>query len=883
MIGAATLAIATPAWAQDTASAQPEAAQPAADEGREIVVTGTRRLDRSITDSASPVDVVSSQDLQAAPTANMLDTLKNIVPSFFVGQNTISDASTFVRPPSLRGLPPDEVLVMLNGKRFNRSALVQTFAGGESGLAFGSHGSDISSIPSIGIKNLQILREGATAQYGSDAIAGVLNYALRDDEGYELIGRYGQFYEGDGESKQIAGNVGLRLGEAGFINLSGEWYDDNQTSRGETRAVAVVFAEENPDLADQLPHFPLPVQIWGNSPTNGYKFMLNSGFDASEKAQIYFFGNLAHNEADQSFNFRSSLLGTRPFEVFDGTNFSIVNLGGRSFFQHPYYLTECPTGNVTCPAGGYVQDTNTFFLSSIYPAGFTPRFVGVTDQIFGAVGVKGTFGSGFRYDLSTSLARNKLDLSMYNSISPSFGAESQTEFEFGKLIQKEWNVNLDLAYEMEAGLASPITFSAGAETRKETYKTTAGDPQSYGAGPYASPHPLYVEGPPGVFTLVGSSTDCSAIGAVCTAAEAPSASGFGGTSPTYAGTSSESSWGIYGGAEADVTEQLTLGAAVRYEHYESFGGKVVFKLNGKYDFSDAFAIRGTVGTGFHAPSPGQNNVQNLTTNFIGGVSLQQGTFPVTSAVAQFFGAEPLKPATATNYGFGFVATPMSNLTVTVDLYSIKVKDRIFISRPFAVTQANIDDLPELASVGVGGVVQYFTNSFDTRTRGLDFVGTYRTDLFNGNLDLTLAYNYNKTKVIDFDPASISDAQIIDAERLAPSHRANLTAAWRSGPFSITATEHFYSSWRAEQDYPGQKFGSKFTTDIEGSYTFMDHFTVSVGATNLFDQYPDKIAASPANRIFTLTDSLEDGQVYPRNGGPFGINGGFWYTRLRIKY
>jgi iron complex outermembrane recepter protein len=882
MIGAATVALATPAWAQTADVAQPQTAQATDDAGREIVVTGTRRLDRSVTDSASPVDVVSSAELTAAPTANMLDTLKNIVPSFFVGQNTISDASTFVRPPSLRGLPPDEVLVMLNGKRFNRSALVQTFAGGESGLAFGSHGSDISSIPSIAIKNLQILREGATAQYGSDAIAGVLNYGLRDDAGYELIGRYGQFYEGDGESKQIAGNVGFRFGDSAFVNVSGEWFDDNQTSRGETRPVAVVFAQENPSLADQLPHFPLPAQIWGNSPTNGYKFVLNSGVEFTDNVEAYLFGNLAHNEADQSFNFRSSLLGTRPFQAFDGTNTITINMGGRSFFQHPYYNTQCPTGNATCPAGGYVLDSNTFFLSSIYPAGFTPRFVGITDQAFGTVGVKGTNGD-FRWDLSTSLAKNQLELSMYNSTSPSYGAASQTSFEFGKLIQKEWNGNLDVAYELQAGLASPITLSAGAEFRKETYKTTAGDEQSFGAGPYASPHPLYTETSPGVFALVGTSTDCSAVGAVCTAAESPAASGFGGTSPTYAGSSSEFSYGVYAGAEADVTEQLTLGAAARYEHYESFGGTTVFKLNGKYDFSDAFSIRGTVGTGFHAPSPGQNNVQNLTTNFVGGVSLQQGTFPVTSAVAQYFGAVPLKPAKATNYGLGFVFTPSNNSTLTVDAYNIKVRDRIFISRPFVVTAADIVALPELASVGVDGVVQYFTNSFDTRTRGIDVVGTHRMDLAGGDLNLTLAYNYNKTKVTKFDPASISDAQIIDAERLAPSHRANLQAGWKHGDFGLSLTEHYYSSWRAEQDYPGQKFGSKFTTDVEVSYTFLDHVTVSVGAINLFDQYPDRIAASPQNPIFLLTDSLADGQVYPRNGGPFGLNGGFWYTRIRVKY
>ena len=892
LAGAAVLAIGTPAWAQTTQNPPTQAGEEpttAAEESREIVVTGTRRLDRSVTDSASPVDVVSSEDLQAAPTSNMLDTLKNIVPSFFVGQNTISDASTFVRPPSLRGLPPDEVLVMLNGKRFNRSALVQVFSGGESGLAFGSHGADISSIPSIGIKNLQILREGATAQYGSDAIAGVLNYGLRDDAGYELIGRYGQFYEGDGESYQIAGNVGFRFADRAFINVSGEYFDDEETSRGETRPVAVIFAEENPDLEDQLPHFPRPAQIWGNSPTHGYKFMLNSGVDVSDNIELYLFGNLAHSEADQSFNFRSSLIGSRPTEAFNGTNTFITNVGGREFFQHPYYQTPCPTGNLTCPAGGFVLDANTFFLSSIYPAGFTPRFVGVTDQIFGAVGIRGSTESGFRYDLSTNLARNKLDLSMYDSISPSFGPISQTTFEFGKQIQKEWNVNLDVAYELQAGLASPITLSAGAEYRKETYKTTPGDEQSFGVGPWAN-QAIFVQTAPGVYSqLLRTDPRCVTAGTVlapgpfCVYIESPAASGYGGTSPTFAGSNNEGSWGIYAGAEADVTEQLTLGAAVRHEDYESFGGTTVFKINGKYDFSDAFSVRGTVGTGFHAPSPGQNNAQVLTTNFLFGQSVQVGTYPVTSEIAQYFGAESLKPAKATNYGLGFVLTPTNNLTLTVDAYSIKVRDRIFISQPFFVTNADIAALPALASVGVGGTVQYFTNSFDTRTRGIDLVGTYQTGLANGDLDLTLAYNYNKTKVTDFDPGTIAPAQIIDAERLAPSHRANLQASWKMGNWMVNATEHYYGSWRSELDYPGQKFGSKFTTDVEVSYTFMDHFTLSVGANNLFDQYPDKIAASPQNPIFELTDSLGDGQVYPRNGGPFGLNGGFWYTRIRVKY
>lgn len=871
LASAASLMIAVPAWAQTAPNTQAQAGNRATDTDDEIVVTGTRRTDRSVTDSASPVDVVGAADLGAQPAANLLDVVSNIIPSFFVGQNSISDASTFVRAPSLRGLPADQVLVQLNGKRYNRSALVQVYNGGDTGLSFGSQGADISAIPVIAVKNLQVLRDGATAQYGSDAIAGVLNYSLRDDAGFELVGRYGQFYDnGDGKSYQISGNVGVKLGDRGFINLSGEYDDDGRTSRGATRPTAVAFANENPTLANQLPFFPLPVQIWGNSPSHGYKAVLNAGFDLSDSAKIYAFGNLARSKADQSFNFRSSLVGSRPFVTTTGAT---INLGGRSFFQHPYYQTLCPAGNATCPSGGYVQDSNIFLLSSIYPAGFTPIFVGVTDQAFGTVGVKGKTGGNFGYDLSASLSRNSLDLSLRDSISPSYGSASQTSFEFGKLIQREFDANLDLTYDTDVGFASPITFSGGAEFRRESYTSTVSELQSYGAGPYAVPHPLFIQTSPGVYAPTGTFT----------ATEDPAASGYGGTSPTYAGTHKQSSYGFYLGAETDISKQLSVGVAARYENYDSFGGALVGKLNAIYHVSDALALRGTVGTGFHAPTPGQNNTQVLTTNFIAGNSVQTGTFPVTSAVAQFYGARPLKPEKSTNFGLGFVLEPTSALTLTVDAYSIKVSNRIFISQNFFVTAANIAALPELASVGVGGAVQYFTNSFDTRTQGVDVVGSYRTGLADGKLNLTLAYNYNKNKVTKFDPTTISAAQIIDAENLAPHHRVNFQAGWTKGDFSITATEHFYSSWRTETDYPGQTFGSKFTTDLGVSYTFLNHYTLTVGANNLFNTYPDRIAASAANPIFTLTNSLADGQVYPRNGGPFGINGGFWYARLRVKY
>ena len=634
-----------------------------------MVITGTRRTDRSVTDSASPIDIISGADINSQPTANMLDTVRNLVPSFYVGQNSISDASTFVRAPSLRGLPSDQVLVLLNGKRYNRSALVQVYNGGDTGLSFGSHGSDLAAIPSIAIKKLEVLRDGATAQYGSDAIAGVLNYGLREDTGFEVVARYGQYQEdSDGESQQIAANFGMALGDRGFLNFSAEYVDDGETSRGVTRPVAVSFAEENPDLADQLPHYPLPAQIWGNSPMHGYKLLLNSSVDVTENSSFYLFANYADIKADQSFNFRSSLLGTREYVDEAGVTHVI---GGREFFQHPYYH-PCPAGNATCPEGGYVQDDNTFYLSTIYPGGFTPRFVGETEQIYGTIGYKGEAGSGLRYDFSVSGSRNTLALSMYDSISPSYGPESQTSFEFGDLIQEEFVANIDLSYEIDAGLASALTLSGGLEYREETYEATEGDPQSYGAGPYATANPLFVETAPGsgVFTPTGKFT----------AVEAPSASGYGGTAPTYAGSASEDSYEVYVGLEADVTDRLSGGIAARFEDYSSWGNDTVYKLNGIFKVTDAFSVRATLGSGFHAPSPGQNNVQVLTTTFIGGQSVQVGTYPVTSAIAQYFGAQTLKPATADNYGVGFVFNPTDSFQLTADLYRIDVSDRIYISQ-----------------------------------------------------------------------------------------------------------------------------------------------------------------------------------------------------------
>ena len=865
----ASVTFATPTLAQDTAGADESG-------GDSIVVIGTRRTDRSVTDSPSPIDVIGSEDLTAQPAVDMLDTVRNIVPSFFVPQNTISDASTFVRPPSLRGLGADQILVMVNGKRYNRAALVQVYSGADTALSYGSQGADISNIPAISVKNLQILRDGATAQYGSDAIGGVINYQIRDDAGFELTGLWGQTYEGDGERKQIGGYAGFNFADSGFISLSGEWYETTGTSRGATRPTAVNFATVNPSQANTIPNYPdLPAQIWGASPGDGFKLFGNAGIDLADAVQLYATVNYAESKANQSFNYRPSLTATGlVVDVGTGTNETRTNSRNGSF--NTIYLTACPAGNATCPAGGFVQDTNTFSFLSVYPGGFTPRFIGEVEQLYGTAGFKGELGGGLTYDLSATLAKNSLSLSMTDSLSASFGPQSQTDFFFGELIQREQTYNLDLTYPLEVGFASPITLSAGAEYRREEYEKTVGDLQSYAAGPYAR-QPLYTLVSPGVYAPVLNGTT------QVVATQSPAASGYGGVSPAFAGSSSQNSKGIYFGAEADITEAFTMGVAGRYEDYSTFGSAFVWKANALAELSPAFSVRATVGTGFHAPSPGQNNTQIVTTNFRSGNQVQTGTYPVTSSIAQFYGANSLRPERSNNYGAGFILKPVDDLTLTVDGYIIDVRNRIGISQTFTVTAADLAALPALSIVGVGGDVNYFTNGFDTSTKGIDAVATYRTGFAGGSLNATLAYAYNKSKVTDFNPLVISAAQRFNISNLPPKHRINASANWQLGDFQLNSRVNYFSSWANQLEYPGQRFSGKATVDLDASYTFMDHFTLTVGANNIFDTYPDRIAPTTTNPVYALTDSLADGQIYPRSGGPFGINGGFYYVRLRVKY
>ena len=894
ILAAATLAAATSiAVAQE----QPAGA-PGAKAVEEVIITGTRRTDRTVTESSAPIDVLSGNDLANEPSGSMLDTLSSLVPSFIVGQNSISDASSFVRSPSLRGLPADEMLVMLDGKRYNRSALVQVFTGGETELALGAQGPDVGAIPSIAIKSLEILRDGASAQYGSDAIAGVLNYQLRDNSsGIELTSRLGGYfptgYSRDGTDRQVAGNIGLPLGGQGFVNLSVEWSKYDQTVRNATRPSALAFAQTFPSLAPQLPHHPGPVQEWGTPPQDGVKAVVNSGIRLDNGDQLYFFSNYANIQTNESFNYRLPV--TVPKLPQDGTGTWAHHAAFGDMSVTPCTSQPAFTG---CPAGGWIRDINgnsnifnfsgdglghqlpNFPNAPFYPGGYTPRFYGTTQEFFGTVGYKGTTGAGLHYDVSGSTAQNSLAEALKSSINPSLGPLSPENFYIGKFVQRESTFNIDLSYPWQlAGLASPLSVAAGLEYRDETYQQLLGDPASYASGPYGAQQPLYTCTNGSCSPALDTSGHQIIAGAVPT-----QSNGYGGIGTGI--DASQISYGGYIDLEADVLRWLTLGLAGRYEDYSTFGNTTLGKFQARLKATDWLAFRATASTGFHAPTPGQSNVGTISTTFLPGspTNVQIGTYPVTSSIARFYGATPLRPEESTNLAAGVVLTFPDRTLVTVDGYDILVRHRISISQTFNVTAADVAKLPDLAPVGAGGVVQYYTNGFDTRTKGLDVVGSRVFFLGSyGQLSTQLAYNYNMTSVPTYDPTVINQTRITDIKHYAPNSRVNLNLDYRMGPFEAVVHENYYGTFRDEFDYPGQLFSAKYTTDLDLAYEAMKNVTVAIGGRNIFNVFPDKIMSLPGNPIYASSGGEVDGEVYPRAGGPFGYNGAFWYARVFVKF
>jgi len=827
-------ALALPLFASPTVAAADDT--PAVETTEAIIVTGTRRENRTVTQSAIPIDVFTAEDLTRQGTSDTNALFQAVIPSFSVPQAAISTGSSFVRPPNMRGLPPDQTLVLVNSKRRHRSALVNVDV---SALSLLSQAVDLSQIPAIAIERVEVLRDGASAQYGSDAIAGVINIGLKKgDSGFTGMARYGQYYEGDGKDYQLALNKGLALGDSGFINISAEYVNSGPTSRGTQRPGALQLSQERPDL-----DIPDPVQKWGKTEMEAVRLFVNGAFDLGD-SEVYFFGNYGHGNGRQNFNYR---------QPFDTTNFARTDM-----FAKTYYLDVLPNGNRDATGA-------TFNLAELFPNGYTPIFSGKIDDLAGTVGYRGKRGD-LHYDFSATYGQNQLRYFLDNTVNPSFGPDTPTSFYLGKLQQSETNFNADFSYPVELGLASPLNIAWGAEWRREAYDVGLGDRASWDAGPFAR---QVVENPDGstfeVLTSVGSN-------------------GSGGFGPARAGLSSRRSYAGYIDLEADITDAFTLGAAARYEHFSSFGGTSNFKGSARYEISPAIAIRGAASTGFHAPSPGQTNVDNLTLAFVAGSTspIQVGTFSVTHPASVYYGAKAVEPEKSVNLTAGIVITPGAGTNLTIDYYNIRIRDRLGLSQAFVVSDA---DRVALAALGVTNAnelnrVQYLTNAFKTRTQGIDAVLTnvLRTDSA-GTFNTSIGVNYNKTKVIDRDPAIVSNDRVANLEKVLPKLRVNVTETWSSGPFSLLARVNYYDKFTVTASSgAAQTFGDEIIADVEATYQFNDNFSLSAGIQNLFDNYPDKDLRS----IDPNTGLPGNGNQYI-DASPFGYNGGFWYVRAGVKF
>jgi iron complex outermembrane receptor protein len=798
----------------------------------ELIVTGVRGEARSVTDSTVPIDVLGADEFANQGDTDLSNLLRNVVPSYNVNSQPISDAATIVRPANLRGLAPDHTLVLVNGKRRHRAAVIYWLG---NGVSDGAQGPDISAIPSSALKRVEVLRDGASAQYGSDAIAGVMNFILNDaDHGMHFETRYGSYYAGDGDQYAVSGNIGLPLTSDGFANFSFEYGETDATDRSVQRDdAAALIAAGNTDVKD-------PAQVWGTPEIqDDLKIFANLGVDLSESLELYGHGNYVSKTAIGGFYFRNPNTRSGVFSADAGETLMIGDLT-------PGDAQSCPTvaitNNVPDPAalGQVFADPNCFSFQEMFPGGFTPQFGGDLEDYAAVAGIRGTAGEALSWDFSAGYGSNRVDFFISNTVNASFGPDTPTTFDPGSYIQEELNVNFDTSYE----LSDTVTLAGGAEYRDETFEIEAGQVESWDFGPLAEQ---------------GFSA---------------ASNGFPGFSDEIAGSWSRSNYAVYGGVEWRVTDPWQVDLALRWEDFEDFGTTTNYKVATNYRFNEAFAVRGSWSTGFRAPTPGQSNASNVTTQFDPDLNelVNQGTIPPTNPVAELRGGEALDPEESDSFSVGAIVE-LGSFSLTADYYSIEVDDRLAVSQDFELTPEEVEALVASGVTSAANLqsFRFFTNDFDTETTGVDVVATYEADLLGGESSLSLAFNNTKTEVTRFNPDTLNASRIRQLEEGLPETRWGLTGTQTWGPLRLLGRVSYYDGWYDNED--GQEYdGGNYIFDAEVAYTFRDSLSVIVGAQNLFDEYPDEnpnAAAGVGNKYSQYT--------------PFGFNGGFWYGRLTYSF
>ena len=818
----------------------------------EQVVTGARQP-RSVTDSAVPVDIVRGEDFVKQGGTDLPDLLRNLAPSFNVNTQPISDAATVVRPASLRNLAPDHTLVLVNGKRRHRSAVI-TWLG--NGVADGAQGPDISPIPAIALKRVEVLRDGASAQYGSDAIAGVMNFQLKDSyRGGSIELKPGIFQEGDGFTYSAAGNIGLGS-ERGWANLSVEYGNADETVRSYQRQDAIDLAKAgNTNVAD-------PAQRWGQPfIRNDVKFFANYGAGLTDAIKLYGHANYASKQVEGGFYFRNPNTREGVFSVDDGETLLIGDLGDG--------VGECPTvsitNNVPDPDAldSVFNDDNCFTFQEAQgqwpgkPGGFTPRFGADTVDRSILLGIKGTIADPtITWDLSASNGRHHADFFIFDTVNASLGPASPTSFNPGDYIQLDTNLNLDFSFPVN----DQLFLAAGAEYRTEEFEIVAGDSASWAIGPLASQR--FSSG----------------------------SNGFNGFPDISAGTWSRSNSAFYAEAEVNALENWLLAGAVRYENFDDFGSTTNYKLATNYGLSDNLKLRGSYSTGFRAPTPGQQNAFNVSTQFdlVLNDLVNNGIIPSTNPVAEFFEGKPLDAEKSTNFTAGIVAA-LSNGNLTIDFFEILLKDRLTLSKLFALTDSTDGErilteaeitLLEHGEDGTGGDgelpyvrnltnFRYFTNDLETTTKGLDIVLTVPA----GNGELIFANNFTETQVTDYNDETLDSGRIRELEESLPTYRASLTLIQSISPeLNLLGRWHYYSSWFDDDDTATYRSDGHLL-DLEASYALGNGLMVSAGGQNALNTYSEENPNAPGGGT---------GNKYSQFS-PFGYSGAFWYGKLGYNF
>lgn len=803
----------------------------------EIVTLGTRQAGRVSSDLAVPVDTLSADDMAATGQTEVGRMLQVLAPSFNFSSSSISDGTDALRPATLRGLGPDQTLVLVNGKRRHQASLIHI----NNSVGRGTAGTDMNAIPAIAIKRIEVLRDGAAAQYGSDAIAGVINIQLKDDAEGGMFGvSGGEYTEGDGRTTNFDFYKGFTMGSDGYLGISVNYRDREATTRANPQGVCL---------------------YGGCVDTDGNGFVEPAPGNEQREVNSISRDPFRIGDADSE---QLAIVANAAFGLGDGELYSFITYSGRDSQSGAFNRNPAGSGAALDDGENVVVD------------GFLPHINAEIDDFSFNAGYRIDFDDDSSFDISYTSGRNAIDYVTSNTINYSLVNElnfgqglsdadiraqiPRSAYAYGLELTLD-TVNLD--YRTTIG---DVFVAIGSEIREDEYEITPGEEYSYRDFDSVDGVALYPQNASG------------------------GTQGFGGISPANAVDESRRVVSFYADAEYEVTDNFLLNGAVRYDDYDGFGDTTNFKLAGNLGVSDRVRLRGAVSTGFRAPSMQQLYFNNISTQFIGGVPIETGTFRNDSLLANAIGIPDLTEEESTNLSIGAVFDVSDNWNITIDVYSIEIDDRIVISNNLGFGLSPALDAA-LTAAGAGGG-QFFLNAIDTETEGVDIISTYSDiSLAGGNMSVTFAANFTDTeitRIFSNTPTlgSISPDDIFGGfqpsviETWQPEDRMSLTGNWVRDRWSATLGLQRYGEYTTV-DSGSQTYGAEMLVDLRASYEMDNGLTFFVSGQNIFDTTPDEVTNSGSRGgSFESAPGLMDMFSptvfkYSRRSAPFGFNGAYW--------